>query len=590
MESKTHIPGKDAALEDTISQATGLLRSHGFGVEAASWLNPVPGCWSVHLRSTGCPQIYTNGKGASRMACEASALGEFFERLSTNYFFSDLYLGAGTASAPFVFYPDERWFPVHGEEIPASGPGGEQLLDEELRRFYDPEGELTADLLRDDNCDNVERGICALPFVHTGSKRTVYFPVSVLNNLYVSNGMSAGNSSTECRAQALAEILERHVKNRVIANGTCLPDVPREVLSRHPGIAAAINGLEGHGFPIRVKDASLGGQYPVICVLLLNPENGGCYAAFGASCRFEVALERTVTEMLQGRNLDQLDVFEPPSHDLQVVADQLNLESHFIDSNGLLAWSMLGDRPQYEFCHWDFSGSTREEYQRLELIITGSGYDVYRAEYSHCGMNACRMIVPGMSEIYPVDDLVWNNKTIGASLRPELLRLGQMSRDELFDFLATFDDLGLDDRQRLGDVIGVVFEEGTAWEGLRVGELKAMMSLAAGDREAAARWCGWCRRGFGSLSPARVKLYGAVHDLLQLQQAGQTPADYTRALEHYYSAALIAQAEQLLEGRQTFPGLQFADTWEQTSAAHGALVDLYWRLHPLKERAFDRTC
>ena len=590
MSHRTHIPGKDAALEDTIREATGLLRSYGFGVEAASWLNPVPNCWSVHLRSTQCPQIYTNGKGASRMACEASALGEFFERLSTNYFFSDLYLGAGSSAAPFVFYPDERWFSIDGGgEIPATGPGGVQLLDQQLRSFYDPEGELTADLLRDNNSDNLERGICALPFEHLGSGRTVYFPVSILNNLYVSNGMSAGNTATECRSQALSEILERHVKDHVIARGICLPDVPRWVLRRHPGIAAAISELEGHGYPIWVKDASLGGRVPVICVLLLNPQNGGCYAAFGASCRFEVALERTVTEMLQGRNLDQLDVFEPPSHDLQIVADQLNLESHFIDSNGLLAWSMLGGHPQFEFCHWDFSGTTPEEYQRLQAIISDSGHDIYCAEYTHCGMIACRIVVPGMSEIYPVDDLIWSNKTTGADLRPLLLRLPQMSRQELGTVIATLDDLGLDDRQRLCDVMGVVFEEGTTWESLRVGELKAMVSLAAGDLEGAARWCGWCRQGFGSLPPSRLKLYRALHDLITLELAGEAVADFERALDHFYGEALVSRARQLIDGRQTFPGLEFAGTWEETSPAHGKLVELYWRLHALKQEASTRA-
>ena len=584
MPAKTHIPGKDAALEDTIGQAAGLLRSHGLGVEAASWLNPVPNCWSVHLRSTRCPQIYTNGKGASKMACEASALGEFFERLSTNYFFSDHYLGAATADAPFVYYPDERWFPVVDQHI-APGPGGEELLTGELMGFYDPDGELAVDLLRDNNCDNAGRGVCALPFTHTGSGRVVYFPVSVLNNLYVSNGMSAGNTATECRAQALSEILERHVKNRVISSGLCLPDVPPEVMEGYPSVAEAIASLEKSGFPVRVKDASLGGRFPVICVLLFNPHNGGCYAAFGASCRFEVALERTVTEMLQGRDLDQLDVFEPPSHDLQLVADQLNLESHFIDSNGLLAWSMLGDHSEQAFCHWDFGGTTLQEHRRLEAIIAGCGHEIYVAEYSHCGMNACRVIVPGMSEIYPVDDLIWNNKTMGAGLRPELLRLGQMSCGELRQFFATLDDLGLDDRQRIADVIGVVFDEGTAWEGLRVGELKAMLALATGDLDLAARWCAWCRQGFGGLPPGRLKLYRALHDLLALQQAGEAPADYALALDQYYEAELLTTARQLIKGHQTFPGLVFCDTWEETSPAHGKLVELYWRLHPLKEGA-----
>ncbi|MFO5701967.1 YcaO-like family protein, partial [Klebsiella pneumoniae] len=62
---------------------------------------------------------------------------------------------------------------------------------------------------------------------------------------------------------------------------------------------------------IFADDGSLGGKYPVICVVLFNPANGTCFASFGAHPDFGVALERTVTELLQGRSLEVLDVFSP---------------------------------------------------------------------------------------------------------------------------------------------------------------------------------------------------------------------------------------------------------------------------------------
>jgi ribosomal protein S12 methylthiotransferase accessory factor len=36
--------------------------------------------------------------------------------------------------------------------------------------------------------------------------------MNIIGNLYVSNGMSAGNTITEARVQALSEIFERSVK------------------------------------------------------------------------------------------------------------------------------------------------------------------------------------------------------------------------------------------------------------------------------------------------------------------------------------------------------------------------------------------
>ncbi len=224
MTTKTQLLGKDSALEDTLEKARALLSKHGFPVELVSSKHPVENCWSVHLRSSECPQIYTNGKGSSELASEASALYEFFERLSTNLFFFDYYLGNDAAKTDFVFYPNEKWFPIEDPStIPTHHPDGTELLNKTLHSFYNPDNELIPAQLFDNNTDDPNRGICALPFEQIDGNEIVYFPVSILTNLYVSNGMAAGNTPTECRAQALAEILERTVKNQVIAQGICRP-------------------------------------------------------------------------------------------------------------------------------------------------------------------------------------------------------------------------------------------------------------------------------------------------------------------------------------------------------------------------------
>ena len=80
--TQTFIPGKDAALEDSIARFQQKLTDLGFNIEEASWLNPVPHVWSVHIRDKDCALCFTNGKGATKKAALASALGEYFERLS----------------------------------------------------------------------------------------------------------------------------------------------------------------------------------------------------------------------------------------------------------------------------------------------------------------------------------------------------------------------------------------------------------------------------------------------------------------------------------------------------------------------------
>src|SRR5690554_867127 len=301
-DARTYIAGKDLPLEQTIANMSGVLADLGMKIEIASWRNIVPNVWSLHVRDAHSPMCYTNGKGATKESALASALGEFIERLACNHFYNDQFWGEDIANAAFVHYPEERWFaPGPDDALP------DDLLDEHCLSVFDPDGELRGSHLVDTNSGNVERGICALPYVRQSDGEVVYFPTNLIDNLYLSNGMSAGNTLAEAQVQCLSEIFERAVKREILEGEIALPDVPPEVLAKYPGIQAGIDALEKQGFPVLVKDASLGGQYPVMCVTLMNPRTGGVFASFGAHPSMHVALERSLTELLQGRSFEGLN-------------------------------------------------------------------------------------------------------------------------------------------------------------------------------------------------------------------------------------------------------------------------------------------
>ena len=448
------------------------------------------------------------------------------------------------------------------------------MLNESLRAFYNPDGELKFTHLCDNNTDSKNQRISALPFQSLTNDQTIYFPVSLLNNLYVSNGMAAGNSPAECRSQALSEIIERYVKNIIIAEGICLPDVPSAYLRKYPKLCAILDTLAGQQLNVRVKDASLGGKYPVICVLVAEPDSGGVFASFGANCRFETAIERTLTELLQGRSLDQFKEFQPPCHDINQVADPFNLESHFVNSDGLLSWNMFKNKTDFEFSPWDFDGSTDQEFSQLQQIISDNGFQIYCAEYLQCGMYSCRLLVPGMSEIYPIDDLVWNNKGTGAQLRPYLLRLPDMTQEELSELFELLETLGLNEQQLVSQIIGVLFDDDSNWAALSIGELKALILLALNRRDEAAMWCSWCL-DYGALPRNRKRLYRLLQSLLNFQIAGDDTNDFFGGLSLFYQAEELHEAESILNGTLTFPGLNFSNSWIEISSQHKNLLEIY---------------
>lgn len=581
--SLTFIPGKDAALEESIARFYQQLGALGFDIEEASWLNPVPHVWSVHIRDKECPLCFTNGKGASKKAALASALGEYFERLSTNYFFADFYLGESIANGDFVHYPNEKWFPPAKD-----GSLPPDMLDARLRAFYNPDGELSAHSLIDLQSGNGARGICALPFERQSDRQTVYIPMNIVGNLYVSNGMSAGNTANEARVQALSEVFERNIKNRIIAECISLPRIPSDVMARYPGVVEAIARLEEEGFPIFAYDGSLGGLYPVICVVLFNPANGTCFASFGAHPDFAVALERTVTELLQGRSLKDLDVFTPPTFDDEEVAEQTNLETHFIDSSGLISWDLFKQDADFDFVDWNFSGSTGDEFSTLMAIFTRLQAEVYIADYQHLDVYACRILVPGMSDIYPVEDLLLANNTMGAHLRATLMALpgSRWPRERYLALIEQLDDDGLDDFTRVRELLGLATGKDNGWFTLRVGELKAMLALAGGDIEQALMWTEWTRDFNASVfSAERENYYRCLHSLLLLAQEPQRePAQYDAAFARMYGQETLNAAQAALRGENCFVGLFDIDKDLHALPAHRALLAAYEKLQNAKRR------
>jgi ribosomal protein S12 methylthiotransferase accessory factor len=563
------IPGKDASLEASIQKLQAQLEQINFHIIEQSWLNPVANVWSVHIRDRDCPLLFTNGKGASQKAALASALGEFFERLSTNYFWADYYLGYSIANANFVHYPQERWFPITEAKLPA------ELLNPQLKAFYDPENSLTADMLVDTNSGNSTRGICALPFTRQRDGVVTWIPVNIIGNLYVSNGMSAGNTATEARTQALSEIFERAIKFRIIAEGLCLPDVPEEVIARYPKIAAGIEELRSAGFGIVVKDASLGGKYPVMCVTLLNPKDQGCYASFGAHPRFEVALERALTELLQGRALEKLEGFSAPDFDLDEVAETHNLETHFIDSSGLIHWNFLSNQANFVFADWNFEGSTQQEFEHLVQQIHNDDFDIYIMDYEHLGVYSCRILVPGMSEIYTVDDLEWDNNNTGNDLREAILSLNELEEEECADLLDNLEDLALDNIQPISALIGLAPDAGSLWADLRVGELKALLALAIGEKESTLEACQWTQH-FDQLPEGRARTYRCIETLLQMQQAD----DYLENLNLIYGQDTLRNAQDLISGKMRFWQLQSPTLSLNGCELHQSLLNAYQKVHP----------
>ncbi len=587
--ASTYIAGKDLPLEETIANMSGVLARLGMKIEIASWRNIVPNVWSLHIRDAHSPMCFTNGKGATKEGALASALGEFIERLNCNFFYNDQFWGEDIANAEFVHYPNERWFqPGANDALPS------EILDEYCLKIYNRDGELRGSHLYDTNSGNTQRGIVCLPFVRQSDGETVYFPSNLIENLYLSNGMSAGNTLAEAQVQCLSEIFERAVKREILEGELALPDVPQEVIAKYPGILAGIQGLEEQGFPVLVKDASLGGEFPVMCVTLMNPRTGGVFASFGAHPSFEVALERSLTELLQGRSFEGLNDLPQPTFEGHAVTEPNNFVEHFIDSSGVVSWRFFSARADYEFVEWDFSSegafsgkerANAEEAAALFGILEDMGKEAYMAVYEDLGATACRILVPDYSEIYPIEDLIWDNTNKALLFRADILNLHNLSKVGLRTLAQRLEDSELDDYTDITTLIGIEFDDNTAWGQLTILELKLLIYLALQKFEKAKDLVEAFLQ-YNDNTVERGLFYQAVNVVLEMQLDEDLQlADYEVNFRRMFGNERMDAAIGSVDGSVRFHGLTPTSMKLEGLDRHLRLIDSYKKLHTARAQA-----
>ena len=575
---ETYIAGKDLPLEQTIANMSTVLANLGIKIEIASWRNLIPNVWSLHIRDAHSPMCFTNGKGATKESALASALGEYIERLSNNHFYAGAYWGEEIANAAFVHYPQERWFkPGKKDTLPSD------ILDEYTRQIYDPDGELRASHLIDTNSGNVERGVCALPFARQSDQEVVYFPVNLIENLFVSNGMSAGNTLAEAQVQCLSEIFERAVKREIIEREIALPDVPQAVLDQYPRMMAGIQSLEEQGFPVLVKDASLGGVYPVMCVTLMNPRTGGVFASFGAHPSFEVALERSLTELLQGRSFEGLNDLPPPTFVSEAVTEPNNFVEHFIDSSGIVSWRFFSAKSDYAFVEWDFTSkgtkTNAEEAETLFGILKDINKESYVAVYDELGATACRIVVPGYSEVYPIEDLIWDNTNKALLFREDVLNLLSLDDSSLADLLDRLENNELDEYGDIATLIGIEFDENTVWGQLTVLELKLLIHLALKQWDEAQELVGAFLQ-YNDNTAERKLFYQALGAALAIHlDKDLTMSNFTQNLRRMFGDARMDAVLGSIDGSVRFYGLTPTSLKLEGLDRHQRLLDSLKKLH-----------
>lgn len=411
---------KDRRPTDTINAVQEFLRGKDIHVEETN-TTCMGSCYAVTLVVENT-NLFVNGKGSSLEFARASAYGELMERVLTKVLFRYNYYDRYSKERDTIFFEDEVLFDEAEYKNHLSELG---LRNCDYHSALDVQKYFTA----------FSSKLVMEPFNTINGEKTKYFPVSVLDVLFGTNGMAFGNTLEEAKTQALSEVFERYCNKEIINKEIIMPQIPADgSIFKDRLLEEIVEVKEKTGLEVTIYDASLGKGYPVISVIFENKENNTYFVKFGAHFDINVATERCLTEMFQGRRNNQSDYMKEKTYLDDSLWRKKNLESILHTGDGYYPVDVVnGGISEYKFEKWPEFHSNSEALEFYTNKLLEISDEVYFKVYKEKGFNVVRYLIPQVSQIY--DDIAYKMRWQGElnDISNLLERTDDITENELND-------------------------------------------------------------------------------------------------------------------------------------------------------------
>ena len=393
---------KDRNPADTVALIQSILEN--LGVETVEYWNEsgVENCHSLNLcAKAGAPS--SNGKGVTREFARASAYAEFIERLQGGlHFYKNQSIIRDPELNIHAYAPDARY--MTEKELVENGEWMDYLIEKATTPGVTRES--IAQKCRVFACAD-EDSILTLPFYSLFEDKYVYLPIAFVDQVYASNGCCAGNTREEAWVHAFSEILERNASVSTLMGGGAVPRIPEEVIEKFPVVKKILKEVREKGdFDIEIFDLSGGNGYPVVSTRIINKKTHSYQVNVAGDPVLEIALQRTLTELMQGRNVSRL----ASRHDGRILgkvssaAATSNVINQLETGNGYFfadyfANEITCDKVSVGFD--DNSNKSNKELLDYALnVYRKIGKPVYVRNFSYLGFPSYRFVIPGFSEAF----------------------------------------------------------------------------------------------------------------------------------------------------------------------------------------------
>jgi len=393
---------KDSLPEETVNQIQKILDGVGTRTKV-TWLDSqVKGCYSnrIELQGSAAGQ---NGKGMTKEFALASGYAELMERIQTGYFYVGNQDKELEVSHGFTCIPEECYLSID-EILDRDEKWLDKLyhaVSEKSKEYFTKRSFL--ELLAYRKYAITEKEFVGIPFYNLKSGERAVIPKTALEDYYATNGTCAGNSPTEAIVQGLSEIVERHHNLKIHNECIAPPTIPNDYLKKFHVIYGVISSIrENKRYELAIKDCSLGTGFPVVASLLIDKEKQTYIVKFGAHPVFEIALERSMTELFQGRNLENAAAVSGVLYKPEDAVKADIVHNVLKNATGKYHYRFFEENAENPFIPFeDRSGMSNEQlYQYAVNFFNEKGYEIYIRNASYLGFYTFQIIVPSYSEIH----------------------------------------------------------------------------------------------------------------------------------------------------------------------------------------------
>ena len=391
---------KDVHPEQTVAKIQSILSSLGIQAEEQWYDSGLEECWTSRVFIKDAFPFSSNGKGVSKALARASGYGEFIERLQCGL---SLYKYQSIARDPKMnldnYAPDGKYMTL--QELEENGDWMDHIIEAYgnglTRKKLAAQCKAYA-------CTDEDR-VWTVPYYSLFEKKYVYLPAGFVEHIYAANGCCAGNSLREACIHALSEIMERRSTITMLAEGKAAPPIPESVIEKFPTATKIINAIRAGGrYDIQLFDFSLGNGFPVIGTRIIDRKTHKYNVNVCADPILEIAIDRTLTELFQGKHINNFSVRHNGS--LSDEASHLpishNILNQLENGNALFSVDFFTEELSCDRECTDFADlSTKDNRELLAYMLDlyrELGKPLYIRNYSFLGFNSHKLVVPGFSE------------------------------------------------------------------------------------------------------------------------------------------------------------------------------------------------